>query len=981
MTPFLKQIAEFFYSKEQNKISDMVFVFPNRRSGIFFQKYLAIVAGKPLFSPTILTINEIFGKLSSYQLIDHTSLLFRLYKIYGQTTGSNESFDDFIFWGEMLLNDFDDVDKYLVDAKKLFTNVTDLKKIDEEFAYLEESQVEIIRRFWEHFIPSYETEKKENFAKTWEMLYEIYDKLRVSLKNEGLAYEGMMFRDVVENLENLKDETIPYKKIIFVGLNALTEAERALMRELKKKDIADFYWDYNFDLILDKDNKSSFFAQKNLNEFPSSHNFEVKKFSQPEIEVIGIPSGVGQTKQAYSIISDLIKSGDIADTHHAINTAVVLPDENLLLPMLYTIPSQIDPINVTMGYGLKNTPIFGLMEHIFELQKNVKFENGKPLFYHRSVEAILNHRYISFFNQQENMNILQDIKRLNKVYVPLEDLAKNEFLEKIFQPIKNVGDASKYLLSLLEYLQKGIEVEAESAKENTLFGEDAAFDNINLKEENSIVELTEIEKEFIYHYYITINRLDDVLKQNFSDFSIYTYFRLVKKLTSTISIPFRGEPLSGLQIMGVLETRALDFDNLIILSMNEGVFPLKKAANSFIPFNIRKGFGLSTTEHQDAVYAYHFYRMIMRAKKVFLIYDTRDSGLQTGEVSRFIYQLKYHYQIPIQEKVVTFDINLPEPVSIEVEKNEYIMKKLNRYIFDENRSLSPSSINSYLNCPMQFYFQHVEDLKEEDEVSEVMQTNTFGNIYHSIMESIYKRCVGQIVTADILKNVLKDKNYLSELINYAFAKHYFKTKEIKELKGFNFLIGEIMKKYIVKTLKKDISYTPFLYVGSEVKFQSTVKISDNRDVKIKGSIDRVDEKDGVVRVIDYKTGSGLNEFSSIAQLFDKEEKDRPKNVFQVNLYSMVYNQKYKPKSISPNIFYMRALFKDDNETRVVYKPKRNDEVKYIPGPVDDYMKFEEEFKAELEKCVEEIFNKEIPFTQTKNEKNCKYCDFVSLCKR
>lgn len=962
MTPFLRQVAATYLKFHGTDISNMVFVFPNRRSGIFFQKYLALEAGRPLFSPTILTISELFSELSPLRVADRTTMLFRLFEIFIRVSGSPESFDDFVYWGEMLLNDFDDVDKYVADARKLFVNITDLKTIDSEFDYLEEEQVAIIRKFWSHFIPSYESKRKETFARTWEVLFEIYTSFRNELRKEGLAYEGMVYRDVAEELINGMRPDFKYERVVFVGLNALTNSERLLMKKLQESGVADFYWDYGVPTLTDKDNKASFFAHRNLTDFPSMYGLPVEKVTVPEIEVIGIPSAIGQTKYMHSVLEQLVGERSIPEPHHAMNTAVVLPDENLLLPALYAIPENIDPINVTMGYSLKSTPIAGLMEHIYELQRNIRYENGEPCFYFRAVIPILSHRYVSSFDSETSSGILSKIKNQNMVYVPVSELKGNSLLERIFVSVLSVRDVSRYLTSVLEYLQGGLEEEMT-------------------EEESLVVPLTELEKEFIYHYYLTINRLGDVMGKFDIAFSLGTYYRLLRKMTETITIPFRGEPLSGLQVMGVLETRGLDFENLIVLSMNEGVFPLKKAANSFIPFNLRKGFGLSTTEHQDSVFAYHFYRMIARAKRVYLIYDTRDGGMQTGEVSRFIHQMKYHYGWPIREKTLTFDISVTEPISIVMKKNGEITGRLQQYLHGGKRALSASAINVYLNCPLQFYFQYVERLKEEEEVSETMETRTFGTIFHYVMEKIYERCKDRVITADLLNNVINDHNYLEELIRYGFARFFFNKPNVNELTGFNYLIGEMLHKYVIRVLQEDKKRTPFIYEASEMGIEHEFEISGGRKVRLVASIDRVDRKENVTRIVDYKTGSGKYEFNSIAQLFDKSDERRHKQVMQVAMYSMLYDNHSDTGHIEPHIYYLRDFFKDSHNTMIEYKPAKGDESGLPAGRVSDFKEFMPEFRSAFGKCLEEIFDPETPFIQTTIEKNCAYCPFTAICRK
>ena len=615
MKPFLYQVASLFYSEYGAEVSRLAFVFPNRRTGLFFQKYLSEVSEKPLFSPTILTINDLFVQLSGKQAADRISMLFKLYDIYLRHSGSSETFDEFLYWGEMLLNDFDDIDKYMADARMLFTNVTDLREIENDFSFLSPEQIAAIRTFWSSFYPKGDTPNQEQFLAVWQILYALYTDLREALATEGKGYEGMIFREVVEQME--KDECcdLPYTKVVFVGLNALSVAEERFLSGLQKRGIADFYWDYASPKVTDPDNKASYFVERNLRQFPSQLiengqlTIDNEDDDKKKIEVIGIPSGIGQAKQVCSILNELCKEDEMS-AEEALRTAVILPDEHLLIPVLNAIPEQIKRINVTMGYPLAGTPVASLMEYILALQKNIRYVDRRPVFYFRDVLPILNHRYISTTSPEMVSNLVKDISENNKIYISYDDLNKTPLLSILFTPVTAVETFSDYLINVLQELNKAVEggkLKVESVNSDT---EPLSTFNSQLS------TINDIEQEFIFHYFATVNRMKEVMREANVEMKIDTYFRLLKRVTDTITIPFHGEPLSGLQIMGVLETRALDFDRLIILSMNEGIFPLRKAANSFIPYNLRRGFGLPTYEHQDSVWAYHFYRLIYRASHV-----------------------------------------------------------------------------------------------------------------------------------------------------------------------------------------------------------------------------------------------------------------------------------------------------------------------------------------------------------------------------
>ena len=957
MKPFLYQVASLFYEKWGAEVSRLAFVFPNRRTGLFFQKYLSEVADIPLFSPTILTINDLFIQLSGKQSADRISMLFTLYDIYIRQSGSTETFDEFLYWGEMLLNDFDDIDKYMANARMLFSNVTDLREIENDFDFLSDEQIAAIRSFWSSFYPRGDTPNQQQFLAVWQVLYDLYEEFRATLAAEGKGYEGMIFREVVESMERGESPDLPYEQIVFVGLNALSVSEERFLAQLQKRKIADFYWDYVSDKVTDPDNKASYFVSRNRKSFPSSMKLPPEEKVKTEIEVIGIPSGIGQAKHVYTLLSDWCKEAEMS-SEEALRTAVILPDEHLLIPVLNAIPEQIRRINVTMGYPLAGTPVASLIEYILALQKNVRYIDRNPLFYFRDVLPILNHRYILSTSPEIISSLVKEITENNKIYISHTELGKTPLLEILFTPVTGVEAFSDYLIKVLEELNKVMSALSDE------------------EEEDAPQRTNDLEQEFIFHYFTTVNRMKEVMKDARIEMKIDTFFRLLKRVTDTITIPFHGEPLSGLQIMGVLETRALDFDRLIILSMNEGIFPQRKAANSFIPYNLRRGFGLPTYEHQDSVWAYHFYRLIERASHVSLLYDTRSNGLQTGEVSRFVHQLHYHYEVPMRDKLVVYNVSSSKTPPLAVPKREDIMRRLDAYRKGGSKAISASAINTYLDCPLKFYFSVVEGIREEEEVSETIESDVFGSILHKVMEELYKPFQGKMVTVDLLKAIRKDTALLTGAIARAFASEFFKTEVVRSLTGQNYLIGEMIRKYVEKILERDGKLTPFVYIESERKINGLISLSDHSEIRLKGFIDRVDEVCDAIRIIDYKSGSGTTTFSSIESLFNKEEKDRAKAVMQVFMYCWMYAHftENKGKTIQPGIYYVRSLFSDPFDPSVYHRIERGKSEK-----VEDFSGYAQAFEEGLRGCLDEIFNPEIPFTQTPTGKACSYCPFKGIC--
>ena len=955
MRPFLYQVASLFYERYGAEVSRLAFVFPNRRTGLFFQKYLSEVADVPLFSPTILTINDLFVQLSGKQTADRIGMLFTLYDIYARRSGSDESFDEFLYWGEMLLNDFDDIDKYMANARKLFSNVSDLKAIEDDFDFLSEEQIEAIRGFWSSFYPRNDSPNQKEFLAVWEILYGLYEEFREKLATEGKGYEGMIFREVVERLEQGDAVKLPYGQIVFVGLNALSVSEERFLAQLQKRGVADFYWDYVSDKVRDPNNKASYFVARNLRSFPSLMELPKEDDVDTRIEVIGIPSGIGQAKQVYRLLDDLCREAEMKP-EEALRTAVILPDEHLLLPVLNAIPEQIKRINVTMGYPLAGTPVAALIEYILELQKNVRYADRNPMFYYRDVLQILSHRYILSTDPGVITELEQEISRQNMIYVAPSVLERTPLLKYIFQPVSGVNDFTDYLIEVLENLNKIISSQVKDDEEETL-------------------RTNDLEQEFIFHYFATVNRMKEVMRDAGVEMKIDTFFRLLKRVTDTITIPFHGEPLSGLQIMGVLETRALDFDRLIILSMNEGIFPQRKVANSFIPYNLRRGFGLPTYEHQDSVWAYHFYRLLHRASQVSLLFDSRTDETKTGEVSRFVHQLNYHYEVPIQDKLVVYNVASSQTQPLLVPKRPDVMRKLNAYKKGGKKALSASAINTYLNCPLSFYFSNVEGVREEDEVTESIEANVFGSILHQVMEELYEPLCGKMVQADILRKIGKDEALLTGTIAKAFATNFFKSDVVHALTGQNYLIGEMIRKYVKMILEHDAKLTPFTYLASEKDVKGLVSLSDHSEVCLKGFIDRIDEVDGRIRIIDYKTGHVEFTYSTLESLFDGMDKGRPKAVMQVFLYCWLFEHlvENKGKEIQPGLYFVRSLFGDSFNTSVVCKDGKDS------YKVESFAGLSEKYEDELRGCLDEMFDPEIPFRQTTIEDHCGYCPFRSLC--
>ncbi len=1034
MEEFLKTVARHYKQKSCNEakltgepvslpLSRYLFCFPNRRSGLFFARHLqdAFNEGNkekekmPCCVPPITTINELFSLFSTRQVIDRTALLFYLYIIYDglSTRRERETFDQFVFWGDMLLSDFDDVDKYLVDADKLFANVRDLKEIDTRFAGFTDEQIKVIKSFWQSFNPDRtypEGDKHEVFGQTWAILSQLYHAFREKLRTQNLAYEGMMEREVVEHLiQNEKREVavdgeddsfakLKYNKVVFVGLTAVSEVDRRLMSLLKLHGKAEFCWDYadpRLQPVNSMATSAAYFTRNNLLDFGNELSEEelgsgLVPESDRQVSLYSVSSGVGQTQLASQIL--LHWKQTIAD-FDPFRTAVVLPDENLLLPMLYAVPSELGTFNVTMGYSLKNTPVAAFVSMLATLQQS--WREHERSFYFRQVLPLLSHSFVLGVSGKAARRCAQDITKYNLYQVPIEHFQKDAFLSMIFKPISSAADAVGYVDAILELLMKKAAQDIDSQNEAEP-DENGQYElSLDASTEAPIPDLkifTDTDYEFLYHYRKTLLQLDREIKRHTIVFTSQTLFLLLEKLVSGVSVPFSGEPLSGLQLMGVLETRALDFENVIILSMNEGVFPAKPVQNTFVPMSLRDAFGMPTQKHRDAVFAYHFYRLIGRTSRLAMIYDSRTEGMQTGEESRYVKQLRFLMgHDDLVAHTVSEDISILNPQTFEVQKTDDIIRLLNRCLENGDRSFSASVLKDYITCPLKFYLSFVRQLYDDDEVSEGVDAAQFGDILHHAICSIYAGHEGKIVQASMLDKYLdNDRRVIRDSIRNAFDE--VMNMKGKELEGYNLLVSHILANYVGETLRHDKELCPFEYLAGERKLNIIFRLNDDRAVRINCIFDRLDQPlfGNNIRIVDYKTGNSqkstkLN-FPSVEDFFSDEGKGS-KEAFQVMLYCLLLEHakpedwerlhlKGEPKHVIPHLYFVRD-FHSNRKTSTVLKIKQDKQALDL----EEFAPYRDEFQQRLISLFEEIYNPKVPFIQCKDTKPCQWCTFANLCKR
>ncbi len=959
MESFLKLVAADLYKHTEGNLAHTAVVFPNKRAGLFFNEYLAQESDSPIWSPAYVSISELFRSLSPWEVGDPVKLVCELYKIFRRETQSTETLDDFYFWGEMLISDFDDADKNRVDTDKLFSNLQDLRNIMDDYTFIDDEQEEAIRQFFQNFSIERRTALKERFISLWNVLGNIYKGFRESLASQNIAYEGMMYRHVIEHLDVDK---LPYEKYVFVGFNVLNKVEHTLFTQLKDAGKAVFYWDY--DEFYMKENRQAVtheageFIRRNLRDFPSPLSGELfKNLSKPK-EVHYIASSTENAQARY--LPQWIRNNLTTPEKE---TAVVLCNEALLQPVLHSLPAEVKHVNITMGFPLSQTPVYSFLIALLELHTHgFNFKSGRYTF--QSVVTLLKHPYTRQLTGQAEL-LEKELTRNNRFYPLPGELGKDEFLTRLFTPLS--GN-----LNLCIRLSETLQQVASIYQANTSGTEDTDAFN-------------QLYRESLFKAYTTINRFRTLIEEDELTVQSETFRRLLVKVLSATNIPFHGEPAIGMQVMGVLETRNLDFRHLVLLSVNEGQLPKSGGDSSFIPYNLRKAFGMTTIEHKIAVYAYYFYRLLQRAERITLMYNTSSDGLNRGEWSRFMLQFLIEWPHPITRQFLEAGQSPQGTSPITVEKTPDVMRRM-QSLFDVRANpkakFSPSALNYYLDCPLKFYYRYVADLSAPDEVSAEIDSATFGSIFHYAAEHIYKDLTthGKVINKEALETLLRNEVKLQDYVDTAFKKLFFNVpqNEKPEYNGVQLINSAVIARYLKQLLQNDLRYAPFTFIASEMEVDEPIDIQTPKGViksRIGGIIDRMDSKDGTLRIVDYKTGGDADTPPHVESLFIPDKK-RSNYVFQTFLYAAIMCRKQPTMKIAPALLYIhRAATETYSPVIQMGEPRKPKEA------VEDFSKYEKEYRERLQGLLEEIFNPEKSFTQTEIIEKCTYCDFKALCKR
>ncbi|MBO6077161.1 MAG: PD-(D/E)XK nuclease family protein [Bacteroidaceae bacterium] len=959
MEPFLKTVAEDLYRKygsQGSGLADITVVFPNRRARLFFDDWLSACSTQPVWSPQYTTIEELFQSQSDLRPADRIELVTLLYKIYKEEIHTDESLDSFWSWGELMLADFDDVDRNLAPADQLFSLLREQRELTDT-SFLTDEQRKALEQFFGEMKNAKPTELREHYQAVWSVLGNIYEKFTKLLADRGIGYNGMIQRRVIANLDT---QQFTAHKYAFVGFNSLDGAERELFRAIQKAGKALFYWDYDpaytESSLL---HEAGRFLRDNLREFPNELPRE--RFDGMHKASLTIVEASTDNAQA-RFIPQWLESLKVEKAGK--ETAIVLADENLLQPVLHSIPQErINNVNITMGYKLSETSLYNLVNALIDMQRLAAKNKGR--FSIQSLSRVLGNPMTAALCA-EAPRILEDLRASRRMFPDTAALTDSKQLAVMFSTATDN-------ISLLQYLQNVLKALVPVIRERD---DDTLFQPLN--------------QESLYRIYTQINRLYSLMESGSLDISTETLCRLIRSVLATTTVPFHGEPAVGMQIMGLIETRNLDFRNVLLLSAQEGTLPKSGQNASFIPYNIRVAFGLTTMQDKSAVSSYNFHHLLQRAENVTMVYNGNADakGIGKGQISRYLLQLIVS-GADIQRITLKPDRSDTDICALSVEKTQAVLEELCRQYdtTDPKSYLSPSALNKYLDCKLKFYLAQIAGLKKPDDNDTEIDYAMFGTLFHKSAELTYNylasKTPDQTITADEINVLLKNRIQIESFVQQAFREDYFGGKDVSkpDYSGTQAINFEVIVKYLCQILRMDSElYAPFSYIGSESKgYEHFIEVphplqaASTMQIRLKGIIDRMDCKDGILRIVDYKTGKKHKYPNSIDDLF--ESKKRNEQALQIMYYAYIMSMQtqFSQYRLAPTLLY----------TRTSSKPTKED-IYYKIGTdflTDFNTQCGQDFEVRLKNTISEIFNPDITFSPTDEKETCRNCDFSQLCGR
>jgi len=954
---FLDRVAYRLCERYGDEMEKQTVVLPSRRAGLWLTRSLARLADKPLWSPSILSVSELFGTFTGLIPADSDTQIFELYNVFRRLFGEEMSFDDFWPWGEVIINDFNDIDIYMADAGKLYSNISDLKEIDAVFGCLTDEQVEIIRGFWKSFNPSSSTsEARSRFRSVWEKMAPLYTAFRESMKARGLAGDGMLCREVAEKALTGKLQVPEGKRWHIVGLNALNNCEKTLFRYLKQLGVADFYWDDDHFFMDDPEHKASLFIRENRRIFGNDIGKPMNSFHEPprgRWQIIDAPTDTSQARMVAQLLEDEQITGEDDPT----STAVILADEKLLMPVLGSLPASVEDVNVTMGHPFRLTSLYSFLKQLMALIRSARNSDGNITFRSEDVLSLLRHQYFTLLAGTEGDTLVREIIKGNMIRVNASLLNERFGLKQLFSVPAGGPEIPEHLAAVMENLE-----EASFTAEK---------DGVSLS----------VDREYLRMAINSTVRLANLIRSYSLDLKPDTSLRLLDRVFRKMIVPFSGEPLRGIQVMGVLETRALEFRNIIFLSLNEGTFPGTSYDNTYIPYNIRRAFGLPTVNEHESIYSYYFFRLLRKPARGWFMYNSTSRGLNSGEMSRYLVRMSYSPLFAPRHRTVHINVGrsrlLAESLPRKQEHNR-ILLSLYGNGSEGDKFLSPSAVNTWLNCRMRFYYKYVCGMPEEEMLEKEIDQRRFGNIMHEALRRLYVIVKGSADVAKAISKMAGDREHIRETI-IATAMDEMHWDRPTLLSGKGMIIIDVLERYARELLLYDGRHNDLRLLHLEEDFTGTFKVASAggmTEVKVGGRADRIDMTGGAVRVVDYKTGAPKRDAVTVEGLFDEEKDKRNDAVLQALFYCTLIRQSHPGRLVLPSIYWIQQLSSAD------FTPyTRTPGLEGTDALHEEWNTFMSDFQQQLDMTLNKIFSDNEDFTMTSFRRRCSTCPYRTLCRR
>lgn len=954
---FLERVAQKIYTDHHAEMENQVIVLPSRRAGLYLTRYLSRLSEKPLWSPGMVTVSDLFTSFSELRPASDEKMTFTLFRVYNSMVKEPMSFDDFWSWAEVIISDFGDIDLYLADAEKLYSNITDLREIDGKFGGLDEEIVQIIRKFWVSFNPvSRESRARNRFRSVWEIMWPLYKGFRTELMNEGYAGEGMLCREVAEKA-GAGLLNVPEKKMYHIaGLNALNECEKSLFRFLKMNGRALFYWDDDHNFMNDTAHKAAVFITENKKHFPNNLTDKTQQTytaAKNRWTILDAPSDTAQAK----LLPGIFEETGIDGASDLTDTAVVLADEKLLMPVLTSLPDGVPDVNVTMGHPFRFTPLYSFLRQLFIISRSARHEGARTTLRSEEVLVMLRHQYSGMVFKEEGERLAAEIVSRNMIRTDTEFLAGKLPYPELFMVPESGEKYPSFLFAVLLKIENLLQdLRADGHQPVT----DIEYVRLAMSETGKLINLMEETGLRL--------RTD-------------TCIRLIDRILRKLMVPFSGEPLKGLQVMGVLETRAIEFRNIIFLSMNEGVFPRQGYEDTFIPYNIRRAFGLPTVNEHESIYSYHFFRLLRKPARGWFIYNSTSQGLNTGEMSRYLTRMRYDAAYKPEIRSVHLSVGRGSVIPrMHIKTGDHISALMEKYASGtaDDSYLSPSAVNTWMNCRMKFYYSYVCGLPEEEKLEREIDQRRFGNILHDVMQRLYTPLVGKPDAGYEIAQLASDKSHIRRTV-IDTATGEMKWSEGTLMEGKGIVIVDVIERYVKDILMHDSRNEKLSLLHLEDKFSGIFRVHSGNEIlgiRVGGRVDRVDSSGKMIRVVDYKTGSPKKETEAIADLFDETRDRRNDAVMQTMLYCSVLSSEYPGRQVIPAIYWVQKITSQGFDPSSCFKH-------CDPGSVqqDEWNEMMKTFRESLETLLGKIFSPGEEFVMTDFVQRCNSCPYRRLCRR